>query len=95
MTMHACERARARYLNDRVRCKMSTVAPNLNGLTQCPVECATLRCTCSQVRFPTRHRHPPSLCFSTLQHWLCKAVWCVVIVRPCPVRDARHKLHTR
>ncbi len=42
MTMHACERARARYLNDRVRCKMSTVAPNLNGLTQCPVECATL-----------------------------------------------------
>ena len=27
MTMHACERARARYLNDRVRCKMSTVAP--------------------------------------------------------------------
>ena len=47
MTMHACERARARYLNDRVRCKMSTVAPNLNGLTQCPVECATLRCTCS------------------------------------------------
>ena len=57
MTMHACERARARYLNDRVRCKMSTVAPNLNGLTQCPVECATLRCTCSVV---LSHRHPPS-----------------------------------
>lgn len=36
MTMHACERARARYLNDRVRCKMSTVAPKFKyGLSQC------------------------------------------------------------
>ena len=91
MTMHACERARARYLNDRVRCKMSTVAPNLNGLTQCPVECATLVFSGARAVVLSH----PSLCFSTLQHWLCKAVWCVVIVRPCPVRDARHKLHTR
>ena len=64
MTMHACERARARYLNDRVRCKMSTVAPKFKyGLSQC-VWCSAsglwaLGCSCGAFSAPL------SLLFST------------------------------